>query len=146
MAGGTLRELRAIANGERVDDLFGTIWIGSEYGRMEDRVKSKPLANVVVRAIGRRGSFSAITDEHGAYAFAMLPPGKYRIEANSPSGLLVGQFPAYVKTGKGGGTGCRVDTWSPGEGRCPTGDAPQRYGRSGDRPRTRASALLEKGR
>lgn len=116
MAGGTLRELRAIANGERVDDLFGTIWIGSEYGRMEDRVKSKPLANVVVRAIGRRGSFSAITDEHGAYAFAMLPPGKYRIEANSPSGLLVGQFPAYVKTGKGGGTGCRIDTWSPGEG------------------------------
>jgi hypothetical protein len=113
MAGGTLKELRAIARGERVDDLFGTIWIGSEYGRMEDRVKSKPLANVVVRAIGHHGaSFSAITDEHGAYAFATLPPGKYHIEANSLSGLLVGQFPAYVKTGKGGGTGCRINTWS----------------------------------
>ena len=114
MAGGTLRELRAIASGERVDDLFGSIWVGSEYGSMEDQVKSKALANIVVRAIGRRGaSFSAMTDEHGAYAFAKLPAGKYRIEASGPSGLLVGQFPAYVKTGKGGGTGCRIDAWSP---------------------------------
>jgi len=106
--------LRAIARDERADDLFGTIGIGSEYGRMEDRIKSKPLANVVVRAVGHHGArFSAITDEHGAYAFATLPPGKYRIEADLPSGLLLGAFPAYVKTRKGGGAGCRVDVFRP---------------------------------
>jgi len=114
MAGGTLRELRAIARGERTDDLFGTIGIGSEYGRMEDRIKSKPLANVVVRAVGHHGArFSVTTDEHGAYAFATLPPGKYRIEAASPSGLLLGEFPAYVKTRKGGSVGCRIDAFPP---------------------------------
>lgn len=114
VAGGTLRELRAIARGERTDDLFGTIGIGSEYARMEDRIKSKPLVNVVVRAVGHHGArFSATTDEHGAYAFASLPPGKYRIEADLPSGLLPGEFPAYVKTRKGGGAGCRIDAFRP---------------------------------
>jgi hypothetical protein len=112
MAGGTLRELRAIARGERADDLFGTVGIGSEYATMQDRIKSKPLVNVVVRAVGHQGArFSARTDEHGAYAFASLPSGKYRIEADSPSGLLPGEFPAYVKTGKGRGTGCRIDAF-----------------------------------
>ena len=114
IAGGTLRELRAIVKGERVDDLFGTIGIGSEYGRMEDRIKSKPLGNVVVRAVGHHGArFSATTDEYGAYAFAKLPPGKYQIEADLPSGLLLGEFPAYVKTRKGGGAGCRIDAFRP---------------------------------
>lgn len=114
MAGGTLRELRAIARGERADDLFGTIGIGSEYARMEDRIKSKPLVNVVVTAVGNHGArFSTRTDEHGAYAFASLASGKYRIEADSSSGLLMGEFPAYVKTRKGGGTGCRIDAFRP---------------------------------
>jgi hypothetical protein len=114
MAGGTLRELRAIARGERADDLFGTIGIASEYGRMEDRIKGKPLVNVVVRAVGHHGArFSATTDEHGAYAFASVPSGKYRIEADLPSGLLLAEFPAYVKTGKGGGAGCRIDAFRP---------------------------------
>jgi hypothetical protein len=114
IAGGTLRELRAIAKGERVDDLFGTIGIGSEYGRMEDRIKSESLRNVVVRAVGHHGArFSATTDEHGAYAFAKLPAGKYQIEADLPSGLLLGEFPAYVKTRKGGGAGCRLDAFRP---------------------------------
>ena len=113
MAGGTLRELRAIARGERADDLFGTVGIGSEYARTEDRIKSRPLVNVVVRAVGHHGArFSARTDEHGAYAFTSLPSGKYRIEADSPSGLLLGEFPAYVKTRKREGTGCRIDAFS----------------------------------
>jgi hypothetical protein len=102
MAGGALRELRAIARGERADDLFGTIGVG------------KPLPNVVVRAIGGHGvRFSAKTDDNGAYGFASLPKGRYRIEADSPSGLLLGEFPAYVKTRKQGGTGCRVDAFRP---------------------------------
>lgn len=102
MAGGALRELRAIARGERADDLFGTIGVG------------KPLANVVVRAIGHHGvRFSAKTDDNGAYGFASLPKGRYRIEADSPTGLLLGEFPAYVKTRKQGGTGCRVDAFRP---------------------------------
>ena len=114
IAGGTLRELRAIVKGERVDDLFGTIGMGSEYGRMEDRIKSKPLGYVVVRAVGHHGArFSATTDEDGAYAFAKLPPGKYLIEADLPSGLLLGEFPAYVKTRKGGGAACRIDAFRP---------------------------------
>ena len=113
IAGGTLRELRAIAKGARVDDLFGTIGIGSEYGRMEDRIKSEQLGNVVVRAVGHHGvRFSTTTDEHGAYAFAKLPPGKYQIEADLPSGLFGGEFPAYVKTGRGG-AGCRIDAFRP---------------------------------
>ena len=116
MAGGTLRELRAVARGEHVDDLFGTIGIGSEYARMEDRIKSEPLVNVVVTAVGNHGArFSTRPDEHGAYAFAALPLGKYRIEADTPSGLLTGKFPAYVKTRKGGGAGCRIDAFRPSQ-------------------------------
>lgn len=114
IAGGTLRELRAIARGEPTDDLFGTIGIGSEYGSTEDLIKSKPLAKVIVTAVGHHSArFIATTDEHGAYAFAMLPPGKYRIEADSPSGPLLGKFPAYVKTRKGGSVGCRIDAFRP---------------------------------
>jgi hypothetical protein len=93
--------------------LFGTIGIGSEYGRTGDRIKSKPLLNVVVRAVESHGArFSATIDEHGAYAFASLPAGKYPIEADSPSGLLLGEFPAYVKPRKAGSPGCRIDAFS----------------------------------
>lgn len=114
IAGGTLRELRALARGERAHDLFGTIGIGSEYGRMEDRIRSKPLINVVVRAVDHRGArFSTTTDENGAYAFTSLPSGKYRIEADSPSGLLLGEFPAYIRTRKESGAGCRIDAFRP---------------------------------
>jgi len=114
MAGGELRELRAIARGERVDDLFGTVKSGSEYAMTEDRIKSKPMTNVVVSAVGHHcARFSTRTDEHGGYAFTSLPSGKYRIEADLPPGPLLGQFPAYVKTRKEQGAGCRIDVLSP---------------------------------
>lgn len=114
VAGGTLNELRAIARGGRPDDLFGTIGTGSEYGSMKDRVSNKPLANVVVNAVGQHGArFSVITDEHGTYAFASLPSGRYQLEAASPFGLIHAQFPAYVVTTKRGGAGCRIDVFRP---------------------------------
>jgi hypothetical protein len=43
MVGGALKELRAIRDGGRVDDLFGTIGIAPEGAGFEDSVKTRPF-------------------------------------------------------------------------------------------------------
>lgn len=116
MVGGLLRELRAIRDGARVDDLFGTIGIGPTGAGYEDLVETRPLPDVSVSIIGGAGTvFSVRTDEHGAYAFSSLPRGHYRIEPDLPAGLSTWQS----KTGEslaididgtdGTGAGCQVD-------------------------------------
>lgn len=123
MVGGLLRELRAIRDGVPVDDLFGTIGISPTGAGYEDLAETRPLPDVSVRLIGGAGTvFSARTDEHGAYAFSLLPRGTYRIEPDLPAGLSTWQS----KTGKplaididdkdGTGAGCQVDIFSRPDG------------------------------
>ena len=123
MVGGVLRELRAIRDSGRVDDLFGTIGIAPEGAGFEDLAETRPLSNVSVHVTSSKGEvFSTETDEHGAFAFARLPRDTYRIEQDLPAGLTTRQS----KTGKptsievddktGAGAGCQVDVFSRPDG------------------------------
>jgi len=123
MVGGVLRELRAILDSGRVDDLFGTIGIAPGGAGFEDLAETRPLPNVSVHVSSSKGEvFSTKTDENGAFAFARLPRGTYRIEQDLPAGLSTWQS----KTGKtlsvevddktGAGAGCQVDVFSRPDG------------------------------
>jgi hypothetical protein len=123
MVGGTLKELRAIRDGGRVDDLFGTIGIAGDGVGFEDLVKTRLLSNVYVYATGNGGAvFSTLTDEQGAYAFASLRSGPYRIEENLPSGLSTWQrnsgkaVTVDIDHKNGAGAGCQVDVVSRPDG------------------------------
>jgi hypothetical protein len=123
MVGGALKELRAIRDGGRVDDLFGTIGIAPEGAGFEDSVKTRPLSNVYVLATRNGGTvFSTVTDEQGAYAFASLPGDTYRIEQDLPPGLSTWQSktgePVTVKVDHTdrAGAGCQVDVFARPDG------------------------------
>lgn len=121
--GGILRELRAIRDGARVDDLFGTIALAPTGAGYVDEVETRPLPNVSVHVKRSDGeTFSTTTDEHGAYSFASLPRGTYRIEQNLPAGLtaLSSQtgkpLSVNIDHKKGPGDGCQVDVFSRPDG------------------------------
>jgi hypothetical protein len=115
MVGGAVRELRAIRDHTRMDDIFGTIGTAAGGGNLERWIESRPLPAVPVRAIDSKGkSFSTQTDERGAYAFSSLPAGTYKIESDLPKGFeRSAPFTAAVS----GGTACRVDNFATTDGR-----------------------------
>jgi hypothetical protein len=88
-AGGVLRELRAIRDGQPVDSLFGTVGLLSREGNPSLWLtKMRPLGDVSVRVVDSAGRVrSTKTDERGVYAFEWLPPESYRIEEDFPAGL-----------------------------------------------------------
>jgi hypothetical protein len=123
MVGGTLKELRALRDGGRVDDVFGTVAIAPDGVGFEDLAQTRPLSNVPVHVTGSSGAtFSAMTDEHGAYSFASLPRDIYRFEQDLPPGLSTWQStdakpPTVEVDDKGGtGAGCQVDVFSRPDG------------------------------
>ncbi|HYY73054.1 MAG TPA: carboxypeptidase regulatory-like domain-containing protein [Candidatus Bathyarchaeia archaeon] len=123
MVGGLLRELRAIRDGARVDDLFGTIGIGPTGAGYEDLAETRPLPDVSVRITEGTGTvFTIKTDEHGAYAFSSLPRGTYRIEPDLPGGLSTWQakpekpLAIDIDDKDGTGAGCQVDIFSRPDG------------------------------
>ena len=88
MVSGTIRELRMLREQGRGDDLFGNVGMGPRGAGFEDLIEIQPLSGVPVRATGRGGSrFSTTTDDRGAYRFASLPPGAYRVEEDLPAGF-----------------------------------------------------------
>jgi len=123
MVGGLLRELRAIRDGARVDDLFGTIAVGPNGAGYEDLAETRPLPDVSVRIIWGAGTaFAVRTDEHGAYAFSSLPHGTYRIEPDLPAGLSTRESKAGkplaidIDDKDGTGAGCQIDIFSRPDG------------------------------
>jgi hypothetical protein len=123
MVSGALKELRALRDGTRVDDLFGTVVMGGNGVGFEALTQARPLPNVSVHATSSGGSvLSALTDQHGAYAFPSLPHDTYRIDEDLPAGLSTwqrnsGQLPTVeVKDGDGNGSGCQVDVLSRPDG------------------------------
>jgi hypothetical protein len=123
MVSGTLRELRALRDGTRVDDLFGTVVMSGNGASFEALTETRALPNVPVHATGTHGSvFSASTDQQGAYAFTSLPPDTYRIDEDLPTGLSTwehnsGQFATVeVNRSGGNGSGCQVDVFSRPDG------------------------------
>jgi hypothetical protein len=123
MVSGTLKELRALRDGTRVDDLFGTIIMGGSGVSFEALTEARPLPNVPVHATSSGGSvLSASTDQHGAYAFPSLPPDTYRIDEDLPAGLSTWQrnsgqlLTVEVYHREKTGAGCQVDVFSRPDG------------------------------
>jgi hypothetical protein len=77
-ASAILEQLRAEKNGRRNDSAYGMFLVGEDF---------HPLPGVVVRIQSKEKSFETTTDERGAYAFARLPGGTYRLSADLPPGL-----------------------------------------------------------
>jgi hypothetical protein len=111
MNGGTLHELRAMPR----DKLFGTIGILAGGGDLGAWIESQPLPGVQVRATDNKGqSFATQTDDRGAYAFASLPPGSYKIEPQLPKGFAQ-PLPLTAEVSAGGAW--RVDHFAISDGR-----------------------------
>jgi hypothetical protein len=111
MAEGVLRELRAMRDQKRLDDIFGTIGMAPKGNGFEALTETQPLAGVPVRAIAGSGaSFSTQTDGRGAYAFPSLPSGTYTVEPGFRTGLgrLYEPLTADVRAS---GAACRVDSF-----------------------------------
>lgn len=123
IVGGVLRELRALRDTGRIDDLFGTIGMASKGVGWEDLVETRPLPGIPVHADNEEGRhFTTKTDEHGAYAFAPLPLGKYQVGVGLPAGLTmphdgnIQPFSAEIQS-EATGAGCRIDIFSRPDGR-----------------------------
>ena len=115
MVEGVLRELRAMQDHKRFDDIFGTIGGAPRGTGWEDLTESQPLAGVPVRAIASSGvSFSTQTDARGAYAFPSLPAGTYTIAPDMPSGFA--RTPTPLTDVRADGAACRVDTFARPDG------------------------------
>ena len=116
-AGGVLRELRAMRDGQPVDSLFGTVSLLPPKAEswFLSLTKMRPLGNVTVRVTDSAGRVrSTQTDERGAYAFEWLPPDSYRIEQDLPAGLSAltdgadKSFAVDLTVKDGTGIGCRA--------------------------------------
>jgi hypothetical protein len=123
MVSATLKELRALRDGTRMDDLFGTVVMTENGPSSEALTVTRPLPNVLVHATGSHGSvFTASTDQQGGYAFTSLPRDTYRIDQDLPVGLSIwernsGQLPTVEVNHTGGnGSGCQVDVFSTPDG------------------------------
>jgi hypothetical protein len=121
MVGGLLRELRAAEEGRRFDDLFGTVGVGPNGAGFGDQVEVRPLAGVIVRAVGSDGSeFSTKTDTSGAYFIQSLKTDVYRVEMDFPAGLSSWEgrqgtpITVTVNNKDSVAQGCRVDAFPPG--------------------------------
>ncbi len=116
MAGGVLRELRAVRDHQQPDLIFGTIGMAPRGTGYDDLVDSRPLNRIPVRALNTQGnSFSTKTDDQGVYAFAQLPTGSYTIEPDLPPGFgkLARSQAAKVSPSE---FGCQVDQFARPDG------------------------------
>lgn len=71
----------------------GRTRVGGKVVRFEDvrnaeETSPEPLPGVRVRLAGGAREYEARTDEHGIFEFMDVPPGRYRIEARVPNGLV----------------------------------------------------------
>lgn len=71
---------------------------GGVTGRLRRAGDGEPLANVALRLGG--GRYTARTDELGRFAFADLPPGRYRLAASGRSIVLAEDYVAEVRAGE----------------------------------------------
>src|SRR6266550_3127015 len=122
MVGAVLRQLRALQNGRRVDDLFGTIGTAPKGVGYDDLVETRPLADIRVRVIGSGSSErSTTTDREGVYSFQSLPGDTYRVEVDLPTGMSTWQRNSgetiTVEIGTEGLSGCRADVFARPDGR-----------------------------
>lgn len=122
MVPAVVRQLRALQNGQPVDDLFGTIGTGPRGVGYADLVETTPLADVQVRVIGGRSpELATTTDREGVYSFQSLPSDTYQVEVDLPAGMSTWQRnrgdKITVQIGTKGLSGCRTDLFARPNGR-----------------------------
>lgn len=121
MVAAVIPQLRALQNGQRVDDLFGTIGSAPKGVGYEDLIQTTPLADVTVRVIGKRTpERSTTTDKDGVYTFPTLPSDTYRVEIDLPAGMSTWQRnrgdKVSIQIGAEGVFGCRTDLFARPDG------------------------------
>ena len=122
IAAGVLEQLRAIRDRGHGYELFGTVFVLPKGAGSIDQIESQPLDHVPVRAVGNHGSlFSTVTDQHGVYSFAWLPPDTYRLEQDLPAGFtLAGNRPEPLKIEPSDkqvpGFACNLDVYAKPDG------------------------------
>jgi hypothetical protein len=123
MAGGLMRQLRAVSKQVEQATLFGIIGTAPRGNGYEDQIESKALAGVRVRAIGSKGlDYSATSDDQGVYAFGFLPADTYQVEVDLPTGLSTWQQntgkPIVLPIGiTEDSRGCALDVFARPDGR-----------------------------
>jgi hypothetical protein len=122
MASAVIRQLRALQNSRRVDDLFGTIGTAPKGAGYDDLIETTPLAEIRVRVIGSRTpERSTTTDREGVYSFQSLPSDTYRVEVELPAGMSTWQRnrgeTITVQIFSEGLSGCRTDLFARPDGR-----------------------------
>src|SRR5260370_26482964 len=96
ISGGVLMQLRAIRDPCHGYDLFCTVFCLPKGAASVDQIESQPLEGVPVRSVGNHGSlFSTVTNQHGVYFFAWLPPDTYRLEQDLPAGFTIPGNPPH---------------------------------------------------
>jgi len=122
ISGGVLKQLRAIRDRGHGFELFGTVFVLPKGAGSVDQIESQPLDRVPVRAVGNHGSlFSTVTDQHGVYFFAWLPPDTYRLEQDLPAGFTIAGNPAQplkieASDKQVPGFGCNLDVYAKPDG------------------------------
>jgi hypothetical protein len=117
-ASGAIKELRALRDTGRADDLFGLVSQAPRGVGYGDLPSAHPLAGVTVRLIGSSGEVSSTTtDTHGVYSFSRLPSGSYRVEHDLPSGLTLAKnsrqpISVELSDQDGHGAGCGVNVFA----------------------------------
>lgn len=116
-----VRQLRALQNGTRADDLFGTIGTAPKGVGYDDLVETTPLADIRVRVINSRGvERSTTTDQEGVYSFQSLPADTYQLKIDLPLGMSTWQRnrgdKMTIKIGAEGLTSCRTDEFARSDG------------------------------
>jgi SdrD B-like domain len=88
-AAAILQQLRAEKIGQPVAKVYGTL---TQTVPEDPWEPEHPLANIVVRLQSDKKSFATKTDDNGAYAFQHVSPGTYRVSADLPAGLVLGDL------------------------------------------------------
>lgn len=77
---GILRQLREIKQGQRAASVFGTLGGGDSTGA------PRPMGPITLTATSKHRTLTTRSAEDGSFEFKDLPPGIYRIKAESPQG------------------------------------------------------------
>jgi len=118
LVGGVLQQLRALRDKGHGDEMFGSVATWPTGLGIGDIADSKALVGVSVQVTGSHGTlFSSKTDEHGAFAFAALPPDTYNIVYDVPQGYRVpslktgNTFLVKLDAPDGSGIGCSLNAF-----------------------------------
>ena len=107
-ASALLRQLRALREGRKPAALFGVL------SQHSGPSKESPMADVKIRAISNKETFTTKSESDGSFEFGSLAPGEYRVKAELPKVLVPAETRVLIKRGES----CDAETlWTTPDGR-----------------------------